>query len=164
MATAGAAEPALGWTALAGLQSSFGIPITALDSPHEPATKLAIPVEVSFGATLGPGVWLRAHVGAGVLLNGTYLLSTGAGELVGFPHHVDLLASAGFTRSGLAAGALGGFEYPSRPAVRGYAGWSQPDGPLAVELRCGVNLPTERPVEPVLQVLFGVHGPIGGRD
>jgi len=153
-----AAAPSLEWSAGAGLLTAFGSPITALGSPREPATKVSLPVEATIGVIAGPGVLVRAHLGSGLLLNGTFLYSTSGGELVGFPHHVDLFASAGYRRSGVSVGALGGLQFPTRPTARGFVGWSPPEGRLTVELRGGVNLPSERPLEPVLQLLVGVRG------
>ncbi len=163
-ATAGAAEPSFEWTALVGVQSAFGIPLTALGSPQEPATKISIPVEASLGVVTPSGLILRAHVGTGALLEGTLLYSTSAGELVGFPHHVDLLGSAGARVGPASLGVLGGFSWPSRPTARGFAAWSPEDGPWCLEVRGGVQFPTERAVEPVLQLLVGVTGPLAGRD
>ena len=158
MAPLAVAGPSLEWTAHAGVQSSFGLPITALDNPREPTGKISVPVEGAIGLQTKPGVLLRAHVGAGVLLNGTFIYSTTNDELVGLPHHVDLLGSVGLGRPGWAVGALGGVQFPSRPTLRGFVRLTDPEGPLSVELRGGANFPTQRPVEPVFQVLVGVHG------
>jgi len=152
------------WAAHAGLQGAFGMPLHGLVGLREPAAAISLPAEVCLGVTIAPGMLFRAHMGAGLLLNGAYLYSTGEPNLVGFPIHVDLLASAGVRRSGVGVGVLGGYQFPSRPTARGFLGWAQPGGSLTVELRGGVNLPTARPVEPVLQLLIGVHGPNGGSD
>lgn len=160
--TAAAGETSLEWTALAGLQSTFGIPLTALGSPREPATKVSVPVEASFGVVFPPGLLVRAHLGAGLLTNGVLLYSAGPDgdeELVGLPYHVDLLGSVGARITEFSVGAQGGFSWPSRPTVRGFAAWSPRASPVAVELRGGVFVPTGRRVEPTLQLLVGVTGP-----
>lgn len=163
MATAQAADVDVDWTALAGVQSSFGTSIRALGNPREPATKVSVPIEANLGMTIGPGVLLRAHAGAGLLINGTFLYSTSSGDLVGYPHHVDLLASVGVRRAGWSGGLLGGLQFPTRPTLRGFFAWQDEDGPLTVELRGGINLPTRRPIEPVVQLSIGIHGPVNRR-
>lgn len=158
-----AADVELEWTALAGVQSSIGTPLTALDNPREPRVKVSLPVEASFLVVTTPGIYARVHFGAGLLLNGTFIFSTAGGEIVGFPHHMDGAVSVGLRRAGFSAGALAGFQFPSRPTVRGVLGWADEDGPLTVELRAGVNLPSDRALEPVIAVAVGLHGPVSRR-
>ncbi|MEN0067713.1 MAG: hypothetical protein AAGA48_36630 [Myxococcota bacterium] len=160
MASAGAAAPEVEWTAMAGLQSAFGIPLMGISSPRERSPSLSLPVEVNLGIDAGPGFLVRAHVGAGALLNGTYLYTAENGRSVGFPHHIDLALSAGLRINGISVGALGGFQLPSRTTVRGFVGWNPEGSPLIVELRAGANLPTERRTEPVLQLWVGLNGPL----
>lgn len=148
------AAPQLQLHALGGPRLARGIALDALGQPREPATKVSIPIEAGIGLAQGGG-WIRAHAAAGVLLQGSFLYR-GGGGLSALPVHFDTGLAGGGRIGNTHLGGLVGLQLPSRLLARGVLGWSPESGPWVIELRGGLQVPTERPPEPAVELLFGV--------
>ena len=112
----------------------------------EPGLKVDIPLE--FGAELRRGMfWLRAGGALAPLVNGSYLfaLPEGVGRSAfAYGGRVGL----GLALSAADVGVVTGVSLPGRIPIRTVAGVDLGDLPLKLELRVGLNLVTQRPVEP----------------
>lgn len=105
----------------------------------------ALSVELS-----GERTWLRLGAGGTLNLSGPYLFAGEEGAA--YTYTAGELSLAGGLSSGrLDLGLMAGPQLPSRLPVRlvGRLG-----GSVGVELRLGLNVVTERPVEPAAEILF----------
>ncbi len=144
--------PSVVLRASAGASVAVGGELRA-DGVTEPSTKVVVPLLASASVPVGPA-FVRGEVGAGVLFGGSWLSTTAAGEVAS--SKVQWLASAAAgVGDRLRGGVAGGVAWPARLTARALAGWDR--GPVSLELRGGVNLPTERPPEPAGELLVAVR-------
>jgi len=142
--------------AAAGVQLTQGEELTRQvqgDAVTEPATKLAVPLEL--GLALAPGPWwARLQLGVAPQASGG-LLYLGSGEVRSASTAVEIAAAGGVTVASVDLGVLAGVSVPSRTVVRAVAALPIV-GPLAGELRVGANVHPARGVEPggSLHVVF----------
>ena len=137
--------------ALVGVSGAAGEALQS-GSHTEPRAKVAAPLELGVGLRAAP-MFFRLQLGGAWLLSGRYLAQTDSGPLV-LPVRADLALGAGATVGKLDLGLCGGVQWPSRLAGRLLLGISA--GPARAELRPGLNLPTQRSVEPAGELLVGV--------
>ncbi|MCB9686652.1 MAG: hypothetical protein H6735_16565 [Alphaproteobacteria bacterium] len=145
------------FAALTGASTSFGEALEATDGGQaltEPGVKLVVPLELSAGVRAGPG-WVRLAAGGGWLVGGPWLSAKADGSLHTTPVRVDVGVAGGFATGDLRVGAASGIAWPGRLSERVLAGYDLA-GPLTAELRAGINLATERPIEPAIELLVGV--------
>ncbi|MBX2797898.1 MAG: hypothetical protein KTR31_09525 [Myxococcales bacterium] len=137
-----------------GAGVSFGDALTAGEL-EEPAVKVTVPLELAAGVRAG-SLMARVHAGSAWLTQGDYLAESGAGGIVNSAFRADVGASLAFTSGSLHGGVLGGVQWPGRIATRALVGLV-PAGPAFLELRGGVNVATERSVEPAVELFVGVE-------
>ncbi|MCA9488530.1 MAG: hypothetical protein KC621_01365 [Myxococcales bacterium] len=145
------------FTVLTGASTSFGEALEATDGGRtltEPGVKLVVPLELSAGVRAGAG-WARLAAGGGWLVGGPWLSAKADGTLHTTPLRVDVGLAGGFATGDLRLGAASGIAWPGRLSERLLAGLDL-GGPLTAELRAGVNVATERPIEPAVELLVGV--------
>ena len=126
-----------------------------VDGQSEPATKLAVPLELGATVELGPA-WIRAQGGWAPLLGGGELLYLSGDEVRGAPGFIQAGGAAGASFEGFHAGALAALTIPSRTSLRALVG-RDIVGPLGAEFRGGINLHPERAAEPAFELLVRIQ-------
>lgn len=120
---------------------------------QEPGVRVGVPLELAVGWRVS-GWWARLHLGAGWLANGPVLAATELGSFsTGW--RLDAHVSGARHLGPVHAGVMTGIQWPGRVALRGLVGTTALN-PLFVELRGGLNLTTERPIEPSVQLVAGI--------
>lgn len=146
-----------------GVDGAAGSALSQLRSDAaEPGAKVTVPVEVGFRFTAAP-LWIRATGVVGPLLGGSWVYRKGqepdapAGHsAVSAGAQLALGPSFGRVDVGAAIAAQWPGRLPLRAVVSGPLGHT----PLRLEGRAGVNVVTDRPVEPTLGVSIAVAPPL----
>ncbi|MFT5456821.1 MAG: hypothetical protein ACI9K2_003311 [Myxococcota bacterium] len=146
------APPTLGWTVSAGFGLAMGRQIDAGAVGMEPAVKPAVPFETAVRLRAGSG-WARAGVGTGVLLSGDYLYAQDD-RVVGSPVSLGAHLAGGWAGPSADVGGLVGLQWPGRITARAVGVMPVGDLPLEAEARAGLNIATERPVEPAIELML----------
>ncbi|MBX2803539.1 MAG: hypothetical protein KTR31_38010 [Myxococcales bacterium] len=123
---------------------------------EEPANKMLGQFEVTAGLE-GSVAWARAQLGAGSLLGGRYLFSREGGEPGSTALQLDGGVAGGLVAGPYRVGASVEALLPSRVGARAVLGWI-PSDRIVIEMRPGVDLPTQRTPEPALELLIGFRG------